>query len=52
MRRGLASLLEATAADEMMLTTMVFDPADRLDSFERVAALARMGLGDEDDLPE
>jgi luciferase family oxidoreductase group 1 len=51
-RRGLASLLEATAADELMLTTMVFDPADRLDSFERVAALARLGLGDEDDLPE
>ncbi len=51
-RRGLARLLEATAADELMLTTMVFDPADRLDSFERVAALAPLGLGDEDDLPE
>ena len=24
-----------------MITTMVFDPADRLSSFERVAALAR-----------
>ena len=24
-----------------MITTMVFDPADRLNSFERVAALAR-----------
>jgi hypothetical protein len=24
-----------------MITTMVFDPADRLTSFERVAALAR-----------
>jgi len=48
-RRGLASLLEATTADELMLTTMVFDPADRLDSFERVATLA---LGDEDDLAE
>ena len=51
-RRGLASLLEATVADELMLTTMVFDPADRLDSFERVAALARVALGDEDDLAE
>jgi len=40
-RRGLADLLEATAADELMITTMVFDPADRLGSFERVAALAR-----------
>src|SRR5580658_3339618 len=40
-RRGLADLLTATAADELMLTTMVFDPADRLRSFELVAALAR-----------
>jgi hypothetical protein len=39
-RGGLAGLLEATAADELMLTTMVFDPADRLRSFELVAALA------------
>jgi luciferase family oxidoreductase group 1 len=39
-RRGLAGLLRATAADELMLTTMVFDPADRLRSFELVAALA------------
>jgi len=28
-------------ADELMITTMVFDPADRLSSFEHVAALAR-----------
>jgi len=40
-QRGIAELLEATAADELMITTMVFDPADRLNSFERVAALAR-----------
>ena len=40
-RAGMASLLEATAADELMLTTMVFDPADRLRSFELVADLAR-----------
>jgi luciferase family oxidoreductase group 1 len=40
-RRGLADLLTVTAADELMLTTMVFDPADRLRSFELVADLAR-----------
>jgi luciferase family oxidoreductase group 1 len=39
-RAGLSELLTATAADELMLTTMVFDPADRLRSFEMVAALA------------
>ena len=40
-RRGLTELLKATAADELMLTTMVFDPADRLRSFELIADLAR-----------
>jgi luciferase family oxidoreductase group 1 len=40
-RRGLTDLLTATSADELMLTTMVFDPADRLRSFELVADLAR-----------
>jgi alkanesulfonate monooxygenase SsuD/methylene tetrahydromethanopterin reductase-like flavin-dependent oxidoreductase (luciferase family) len=40
-RRGLTELLKATAADELMLTTMVFDPADRLRSFDLVADLAR-----------
>ena len=40
-RRGLTELLKATDADELMLTTMVFDPADRLRSFELVADLAR-----------
>jgi alkanesulfonate monooxygenase SsuD/methylene tetrahydromethanopterin reductase-like flavin-dependent oxidoreductase (luciferase family) len=39
--RGLTDLLTATSADELMLTTMVFDPADRLRSFELVADLAR-----------
>jgi luciferase family oxidoreductase group 1 len=38
---GMASLLEATAADELMITTMTYDPADRLRSFELVADLAR-----------
>jgi hypothetical protein len=28
-----------------MITTMVYDPADRLSSFERVAALARASAG-------
>ena len=40
-RAGMASLLDATAADELMITTMVYDPADRLRSFELVADLAR-----------
>ncbi len=38
--RGLTELLEATAADELMVTTMVYDPADRLHSFDLLAALA------------
>ena len=41
-QRGLADLLDATRADELMITTMVYDPADRLSSFERVAALSRV----------
>ena len=40
-QRGIAELVDATRADELMITTMVYDPADRLSSFERVAALAR-----------
>jgi len=40
-RRGLTELLEATAADELMVTTMVYDPADRLRSFDLVAGIAR-----------
>jgi luciferase family oxidoreductase group 1 len=39
-QRGITELLEATAADELMITTMVFDPADRLRSFELVAEIA------------
>jgi len=42
--RGLTDLLDATRAEELMITTMVFDPADRLASFERVAALARASV--------
>jgi luciferase family oxidoreductase group 1 len=40
-RRGLAELLAATAADELMVTTMVFDPADRLLSYELLAEAVR-----------
>ena len=40
-QRGITDLLDATQADELMITTMVYDPADRLSSFEQVAALAR-----------
>ena len=40
-QRGIAELVHATRADELMITTMVFDPADRLSSLERLAALAR-----------
>jgi luciferase family oxidoreductase group 1 len=38
-RASLASLLEETAADELMVTTTTYDPADRLASTERVRAL-------------
>ncbi|GGS17548.1 FMN-linked alkanal monooxygenase [Actinokineospora fastidiosa] len=38
-RAGIADLLERTAADELMITTNVFDHADRLRSYEHVAKL-------------
>jgi luciferase family oxidoreductase group 1 len=38
-RRGLIELLERTQADELMLTTMLHGHADRLRSYELVAAL-------------
>ncbi|MFC5290738.1 LLM class flavin-dependent oxidoreductase [Actinokineospora guangxiensis] len=38
-RAGIAELLERTAADELMITTNVFDPKDRLRSYELVAGL-------------
>ena len=41
-RSGLTDLLEATAADELMVTTTTFDPADRVRSFELVADLANL----------
>ncbi len=39
-RAGLEKLLADTEANELMITTMVFDHADRLESYERVAELA------------
>jgi len=36
---GLTDLLERTSADELMLTTIVHDHADRVKSYELVAAL-------------
>jgi luciferase family oxidoreductase group 1 len=38
-RASLERLLDDTAADELMVTTMVHDPADRLASFSRLAEL-------------
>ncbi len=39
--KGLQQLLDATGADELMVTTSTFDPADRARSFELVAELWR-----------
>ncbi len=39
-RRQLSDLLERTAADELMLTTMVFDIEDRVRSFELITEKA------------
>jgi luciferase family oxidoreductase group 1 len=38
-RSGLEDLLKRTEADELMITTQTYDPADRLRSFELVAEL-------------
>jgi alkanesulfonate monooxygenase SsuD/methylene tetrahydromethanopterin reductase-like flavin-dependent oxidoreductase (luciferase family) len=38
---GLTDLIKQTGADELMLTTQTHDPADRLHSFDLVAAAAR-----------
>ena len=39
-RRKIGDLLESTLADELMITTSTFDPADRKHSFDLVADLA------------
>ena len=44
-RSGLDDLLAATQADEIMATTMVHDPADRLRSFELLAEVTRLSSG-------
>jgi luciferase family oxidoreductase group 1 len=43
-RRQLSELLTSTQADELMLTTMVYDIADRVRSFELVAEKVAGGL--------
>ncbi len=40
--KGISELLEQTRADELMITTMVHGPADRLRSYELVAELAEL----------
>ena len=40
MLTGLRVLLEGDRADELMLTTLTHDPADRLRSFELIARTA------------
>jgi len=45
-RNGLQALQEATAADELMLTTMVHEHADRLRSYELVALALRGEIGE------
>lgn len=37
--KGIATLLEDTRADELMITTLLHDPADRLRSYQLVAGL-------------
>src|SRR6516165_2776870 len=43
-RAQLAGLLECTGADELMLTTMVYDIADRIRSFELITEKVAAGL--------
>lgn len=40
-RAGLEQLVSATAADEVIVVTDTYDPADRLESYRRVAEVAR-----------
>ena len=42
-RSGLESLLKSTEADELMITTQTYDPADRRRSFDLVAEAIRAG---------
>jgi luciferase family oxidoreductase group 1 len=45
-RRGLSELLEATDADELMVTAQLFDPADRIRSLELVSGIAASARAD------
>jgi alkanesulfonate monooxygenase SsuD/methylene tetrahydromethanopterin reductase-like flavin-dependent oxidoreductase (luciferase family) len=44
--KGIESLLEATQANELMITTLVHDPADRARGVELVAELADLSPTD------
>ncbi|WP_297542396.1 MsnO8 family LLM class oxidoreductase [Amycolatopsis sp.] len=41
---ALRGLVERTCADEVLVTTSVHDPAERLDSYQRLARVADIGL--------
>jgi alkanesulfonate monooxygenase SsuD/methylene tetrahydromethanopterin reductase-like flavin-dependent oxidoreductase (luciferase family) len=45
-RRGLGELLEATDANELMVTAQLYDPADRVRSLELVAGIAAEAKAD------
>jgi luciferase family oxidoreductase group 1 len=45
-RDGLAALVESTGADELVVTTMTHDPADRLRSYELLADVAQLDRHD------
>jgi luciferase family oxidoreductase group 1 len=45
-RRGLADLVAATGADELIVTTLTHDPADRRRSYELVAEVAGLRAAD------
>ena len=40
-KAGIEKLVEQTGADELIVVTDTFDPADRLRSYQRVARIAR-----------
>jgi alkanesulfonate monooxygenase SsuD/methylene tetrahydromethanopterin reductase-like flavin-dependent oxidoreductase (luciferase family) len=41
-KAGLERLIQETGADEVIVVTDTFDPADRLQSYQRVAQIAAM----------
>jgi luciferase family oxidoreductase group 1 len=50
-RRGLDELIERTGADELMVTTLTHDPADRLASYRLVAEVAGLAAALGEDTP-